>query len=277
MGDYLEVDIILDPPEPGREILIAHLAEFPFESFQETEGGLKAYIPATDWKEEYRTFLEHMTLPDTRLSFILSTIKSQNWNAVWEAGFEPIRVDARCRIRAPFHPKTDALYEIEIMPKMSFGTGHHETTCLMLRLLLDLDVEGKKVLDMGCGTGVLAILACKMNASEIYAIDIDPWGYENTLENCRRNACDSIRVELGDATRITGELHYDVILANINKNVLLGDIPVYANALDPDGILLLSGFYKEDLHDIDAMCGQVGLARAKFQEKNNWVAAKYVF
>ena len=276
-GDYTEVAISIDPPEPGREILIAHLSQLPFDSVLETEEGLKAYIPEKEWKQSYRNALEEIDIPDTRLTLSISRIKAQNWNAAWEAGFEPIQVDDRCYIRAPFHKASEAEYDIEIMPKMSFGTGHHETTFLMLKMLLEEKITGQKVLDMGCGTGVLAILACKMNAAEVFAIDIDSWSYENALENVKRNACSSIQVWHGDAALLDAQPAFDVILANINKNVLLEDVPIYASKLNPDGMLALSGFYVDDLGEIDSVCRQAGLSREKFQKKNNWVAAKYVF
>ena len=276
-GDFTEIHIVINPLEPAREILIAHLAELPFDSVLETEDGLKAYIPEKEWKQSYLSVLRDVSVPDTQLEFFISTIKAQNWNATWEAGFEPIRVDERCFIRAPFHAKSEATYDIEIMPKMSFGTGHHETTFLMLELLLEEQLFGKKVLDMGCGTGVLAILACKMNAEEVHAIDIDNWSYENTLENIRRNACSMIAVSQGDASVLSDKPQFDLILANINKNVLLEDIPTYVSKLTAGGILALSGFYSEDLADIDTRCQEAGLRREKFQQKNNWVAAKYVF
>lgn len=276
-GDYIEVHIVLDPPEPGLEILIAHLAQLPFDSVLETEDGLKAYIPEKDWQESYRNLLEQVFFPDTRLALSVSTIKAQNWNATWEAGFDPIHIDDRCTIRAPFHPRSEARYDIEIMPKMSFGTGHHETTYLMVQLLLDEEISGKKVLDMGCGTGILAILACKMKAAEVRAIDIDPWSYENTLENIARNRCESIQVIHGDASLLNTSSQFNIILANINKNTLLKDIPVYAAHLESGGLLALSGFFQDDLLDIDTACQKAGFSREKFLEKNKWVAAKYVF
>jgi len=276
-GDYFELHIRVSPLEPGREILNAHLSQLPFESVMETEDGLKAYMPEQDWKEKYRTALEEVIIPETRLSYSYTTIKAQNWNATWEAGFAPIRVDDQCHIRAPFHPKSEARFDIEIMPKMSFGTGHHETTHLMLQMLLDEKIPGKKVLDMGCGTGILAILACKMGAAEVYAIDIDSWSYENTLENTKRNSCHSIVVVQADASVLAAQSQFDLILANINKNVLLEDIPIYSEQLASGGVLILSGFYKDDLEDIDYACRQTSLMREKFQKKNNWVAAKYVF
>ena len=275
-GDFIEVHITLDPPEPGREILIAHLAQLPFDSVLETEDGLKAYIPEAGWKKNFSDILEGISIPGTRLDYAISTIRSQNWNAIWEAGFEPIQVGEHCYIRAPFHPKSTAQYDIEIMPKMSFGTGHHETTHLMLELLLDEEVRGKNVLDMGCGTGVLAILACMMKAKEVHAIDIDSWSYRNTLENSRRNTCGTIKTAQGDASILASLPKFDVILANINKNILLADIPSYVLQLNPGGVLALSGFFLEDLRDIDLKCQEVGLRQEKFHRKNNWVAAKYV-
>ena len=276
-GDYTEVKCTIKPLDPGREILIAYLSELPFESIMETEIGLMAYMPEKEWKQSYLEALEEITIPESQLTFTINRINAQNWNAAWEAGFEPIRIDHRCAVRAPFHEKSKAEYDIVIMPKMSFGTGHHETTFLMLEMLLDMQVSGKSLLDMGCGTGVLAILACKMKATEVYAIDIDSWSYDNTLENIHRNSCDSIRALQGDVTLLPALDNFDIILANINKNVLLSDIPTYASKLKPGGVLVLSGYYKADLDEIETACRQAGLTRQKFKEKNNWVASKYVF
>lgn len=276
-GDYQEVHVVINPLEPAREILIANLSELPFESILETANGFKAYMPAELWQEAYLSIFKDFDLEDTRITVNQKIIPAKNWNVTWESDYDPIVVDGRCRIRAPFHASGEEKYEIEIMPKMSFGTGHHETTYLMVRMMLDMKFKGKEVLDMGCGTGVLAILACKMGASEILAIDIDPWSYENSLENVSRNACRMIRVKQGDANLLPSAGTFDIILANINLNILLADTKAYAQCLNKGGILLLSGFYKEDLQVITAACETEGLSLENFIEKNNWVSAKYVF
>ena len=276
-GDYQEIHVIIHPLEPAREILTAQLSQLPFESILETEDGFKAYMSLANWQEAYLALFKDFELAGTRITFTQKTIPAKNWNLAWESDYEPIVVDGRCRIRAPFHPKENEKYDIEVMPKMSFGTGHHETTYLMVQMLLDLKVAGKRVLDMGCGTGVLAILACKMGASDVLAIDIDPWSYENSLENAARNDCSAIRVEQGDATLLRSDEKFDILLANINLNILLADSKTYTQSLDKAGILIVSGFYKEDLDSITATCEDLGLTLENFMEKNNWVAAKYVF
>src|SRR5690606_5037363 len=178
-------------------------------------------------------------------------------------------------VRAPFHPKTDAEFDIVIEPKMSFGTGHHETTHMMIQHLLETILEGKKTLDMGCGTAILAILAEMKGAQPIDAIDIDNWCYLNSIENAQRNNCHNINVEEGDASLLDGR-KYDVIIANINRNILLNDMNQYADCLNENGILFLSGFYEEDIPAIDECCKNLGLKLESVKKQNNWVALKYV-
>jgi ribosomal protein L11 methyltransferase len=201
-------------------------------------------------------------------------VPQTNWNEEWEKNFEPIQVDDLVSIRAPFHENPNLKYDIVIEPKMSFGTGHHETTHMMVRHLLQLDLENKKVLDMGCGTGILAIFAEMKGAKPLDAIDIDNWCYENSIENVTRNNCENISVYEGDATLLVDK-KYDVIIANINRNILLMDMKVYTNCLEAGGILLLSGFYEQDIPVIDAEVIKYGLKLEKFIQRNNWVALKY--
>jgi len=276
-GAYREVSFTIQPLVPAREILIAELSQLPYESFLETDNGLKAYIKETDFDEASLQKLNVLTLGETQIDFHTRIIPEENWNAIWEADFDPILVDDICLVRAPFHESQDVAYEIVIMPKMSFGTGHHETTFLMIGQMLGLDFTGKDVLDMGCGTGVLAILACKMGADKVKAIDIDEWSYTNALENASGNDCSGIDIEKGNVALLKSPESYDIILANINRNVLLSDIPEYASRLKKEGLLLLSGFYTEDLEQITFVCEQAGLQLENIQEKNNWVSAKYVF
>ena len=198
-----------------------------------------------------------------------------NWNEEWEKNFEPIEVDNTCRVRAPFHEYKEVQYDIVIEPKMSFGTGHHETTFMVIQHLLETDVTGKKTLDMGCGTAILAILAEMKGAQPIDAIDIDNWCYLNSIENAERNNCKHISVYEGDASLLPGRT-YDVIIANINRNILLNDMQVYVDCLNPGGTLLLSGFYEEDIPAIDESCSSKGLKLIKKHQKNNWVALKYI-
>jgi ribosomal protein L11 methyltransferase len=272
---YLEYDFTIEPTQPATDILIAELGEVGFESFVENETGLLAYILKSDWREDILEGLYILQQPGFEISWIQKEIQQQNWNAEWERNFHPITVGDRCMVRAPFHPVAEVEYDIVIEPKMSFGTGHHETTHMMLQHILDMDVQGKSVLDMGCGTGVLAILAKKKGAGPVDAIDIDEWCYLNTQENIERNDCGSIKAFQGDSSLLKGK-KYDVILANINRNILLEDIPVYAECLNSGGILLLSGFYLDDLDAISSKCGEYGLNFEKNLKKNNWISAKYV-
>lgn len=272
---YLEYDFTIEPAQPATDILIAELGEVGFESFVENETGLLAYILKSDWREDIFDGLYILQQPGFEISWTQKEIQQQNWNAEWERNFHPITVGDRCMVRAPFHPAAEVEYDIVIEPKMSFGTGHHETTHMMLQHILDMDVQGKSVLDMGCGTGVLAILAKKKGAGPVDAIDIDEWCYLNTQENIERNGCGSIKAFQGDSSLLKGK-KYNVILANINRNILMEDIPVYVECLTSGGTLLLSGFYLEDLDAISSKCAAYGLQFEKNLEKNNWISAKYV-
>ncbi len=272
---YLEYNFKIDPLQPATDILIAELGELGFESFVENETGLLAYILKSEWRDNVLDDLFVFQNPNFKISWTSKEIEQQNWNAEWEKNFHPIRVGDQCMVRAPFHKAVEVDYDIVIEPKMSFGTGHHETTHMMLKHILHTDFEGKSVLDMGCGTGVLAILAKKRGAGDVEAIDIDEWCFLNTQENIERNECANIKAYQGDSGLLEGK-QYNIILANINRNILLEDIPIYANCLKKGGALFLSGFYLEDLDAISSKCAAHGLEFEKNLEKNNWVAAKYV-
>ncbi|WGK63709.1 50S ribosomal protein L11 methyltransferase [Croceiramulus getboli] len=274
-SNYYKYAFKVEPPQPGVEILLAQLSEFPFESFEESETGLDAYIPIDQTPGDLKEQIETLDFGD--FSFILQVeeIETINWNEAWEKQFEPIEVDGRCAVRAPFHEPMAVEYEIVIEPKMSFGTGHHETTHLMIKQLLKADLNKKKVLDMGSGTGILAILAAMKGAKEVDAIDIDHWCYMNALENVERNQVSHIRIEEGDVGLLSGR-SYEVIIANINRNVLLNDIPAYAKCLPDGGTLFLSGFYTEDIPLISERCNEHGLHFSMNYERNNWVACKFI-
>ena len=272
---YSEYEFKVNPVNPGAEILIAELSELDFESFDETEDGVKAYILSALDKTDLLKDIYLLQNPEFEISYSVNLIEPVNWNEEWEKNFEPIEVDGICSVRAPFHPKPDTEFDIVIEPKMSFGTGHHETTHLMIKHLLKLDVEGLKTLDMGCGTGILAILAALKGAQPVEAIDIDPWCYENTMENVARNGVEFIEAFEGDVKLIDGK-QYDLLIANINRNILLADIPTYASCLTESGTLLLSGFYTQDIPAITEVCNQHGLNFIMNFEKNNWVACKFV-
>lgn len=257
------------------EILIAELGELAFESFTETETGISAFVQKDLWDEMILENINILHSEEFKIDYTFEEIDQVNWNEEWEKNFEPIDVDGRCHVRAPFHPKTDAEFDILIEPKMSFGTGHHETTHMMIQHLLEMDVTGMKTLDMGCGTAILAILAEMKGAQPIDAIDIDNWCYLNSIENAERNNCTKITVYEGDAALLECK-KYDLIIANINRNILLNDMQSYADCLNPKGTLLLSGFYTEDIPFIDASCTEKGLTYVKKFERNNWVSLKYV-
>jgi ribosomal protein L11 methyltransferase len=273
---FLEYRFSISPLQPATDILIAELGELGFDSFVETNNGLLAYVKKENWNSSALQNIQILSNESFRISYEVSDIEQENWNEQWEKNFDPINVDNQCVVRAPFHDKPDVAFDIVITPKMSFGTGHHETTHMMLQLVLALDFTGKTVLDMGCGTGVLAILAAMKGASSVDAIDIDNWSYLNAKENVAGNSCEQINVFEGDVSILTNQ-KYDIIMANINRNILLSDIPVYIKHLSKGGVLLLSGFYKEDLSLISKVCTANGLSFQENLEKNNWVASKYVF
>lgn len=272
---YLGYHFTVSPKELGSEVLIAELGEKPFESFIETENGFTAYIQKELWTENILNDLYLLKSTEFIISYTIEEIEQVNWNEEWEKNFEPIDVDSLCHVRAPFHPKTNAEFDIVIEPKMSFGTGHHETTHMMIQHLLETNITNLKTLDMGCGTAILAILAEMKGANPIDAIDIDNWCYLNSIENAQRNNCTKITVFEGDATLLKGK-KYDLIIANINRNILLNDMQNYVGCLNKNGILLLSGFYIEDIPAIDKSCTEKGLTYIKKFERNNWVSLKYV-
>lgn len=274
-NSYLGFHFSVEPKELGSEILVAELGELPFESFIDSDSGIVAYIQKQFWTENILDDLHILTSPEFKVSYTIEEIVQVNWNEEWEKNFEAIDVEGMCHVRAPFHPKTEAKYDIVIEPKMSFGTGHHETTHMMIQHLLETDVDGKKTLDMGCGTAILAILAEMKGAQPIDAIDIDNWCYLNSIENAERNNCNQITVYEGDADLLKGK-KYDLIIANINRNILLNDMKSYVDCLNKGGILLLSGFYNEDIPFIDASCSEKGLTYVKKLERNNWVSLKYI-
>lgn len=272
-NNYIEYDFILSPSEPWREIFLALLSEKEFDSFEETQNGLKAYILK---QNDDPAFVENTIykLPETQISYNRNEIKTTNWNEEWEKNFRPINVEDKCYIRAEFHePNPKIPYEIVIQPKMSFGTGHHETTYLIIQYLLEMNLEGKDVLDMGTGTGILAILAKMKGANYVEGIDIDEWAYTNAKENVERNKVD-VTIKEGGAEQIP-DRKFDLVIANINKNILLRDIPQYVKALQPNGELILSGLYKEDKPDILTVTKQNGLKFVDEKTKNNWIALHF--
>lgn len=271
---YLEFTI-KTADETASEILIARLSDYPFDGFSEEDGILKAYIREPDFlafEEAIQTLLD-----ESQTDYAVTEIEEVNWNALWESNFEPIAVEGKCLIRAPFHDPDPAIpCEVVIMPKMAFGTGHHATTYLMAGEILDHDFEGLQGLDMGSGTGVLAILAVRKGALRVEAIDIDEWAYANCSENIVVNHCaDRIVPLLGDATLLAGKT-YDFILANINRNILLEDMAKYVRALVPDGLLLLSGILERDIPAIKEKAESLGLEFRNQKIRNGWAVVRFV-
>ena len=260
-----------------RDLLINGLSEIGFDTFEETDSGFKAYIPIDDFNadhlegvlEEYRSMFE--------FSYDEKLIPYKNWNEVWESNFEPLEINEHCYVRATFHPaRPEFKYEIVIDPKMAFGTGHHQTTSMMMQWMLEEDFDQKTVLDMGCGTGILAILASKLGASEIVAIDYDPLCYEITLENSSLNNIKNIEVICG-SKEVIPTRKFDMILANINRNILLDQLDQYAGSLPENGSIFLSGFYEgADLDMISAKAAELGLVYKGHKTDKNWVAVKYI-
>lgn len=271
---YIEYNFTIEPRDPAAEILIAELGLFGFESFVETETGLLAYIPSEEHSEDVINEIQILKSDEFIVEYSVKTIEQTNWNEEWEKNFTPINVDNKVYVRAPFHDASTMDYEIVIEPKMSFGTGHHETTHMMIQHLLDLDLTHKSVLDMGCGTGILAIFAAMKNARPIDAIDIDEWCVENTNENIEKNNCEFISVFLGDAHLLKNQ-KYDIIIANINRNILLQDLPAYKRCLNNNGILLLSGFYTEDEPLLQSKAKELGFEFLKKFERNNWLSLQF--
>ncbi len=272
---YIGYEFTVQPIQPAVEILIAELGYAGFESFVETDNGVTAYIQKEEWYDAILNDIQILNSDEFEISYTFSEIEQTNWNAEWEKNFKPIIVDNICSVRAPFHEKPNTEFDIIIEPKMSFGTGHHETTHMMIQHILKNDFTNKSVLDMGCGTGVLAILAAFKNAKPIDAIDYDNWCYLNSLENVQRNNCKHITVLEGDASLLVNK-SYDIIIANINRNILLQDLKTYASCLYKGGILFLSGFYNDDIPIITAECEKFMLKFEEKLERNNWVSLKFL-
>lgn len=273
---YIELTLEIEPISPFSDIIMSDLGDVGFESFVDTDTGLKAYIPKSDFDENaVKRVIDNVE--NCSVTYAVEEMPDENWNAVWESTHEPVLVEDFCWVYAPFHSiNTEVKYNILIEPKMSFGTAHHSTTYMMLSFLRDEELEGRKVLDMGSGTGVLAILAKMKGAAETDAIDNDEWAYRNALENVEANGCTGINVLLGDAQLLNEKGLYDVVIANINRNILLRDMHAYIEHLNTGGTLLLSGFYEHDIPSIRQEAEKNGMAFESFRERNEWVACKFV-
>ena len=270
------LSITISPVEPGREILISDLSDIDFEGFLETENGVEAYIEEADLNfQEVELVLNRLRQADFDVICEQSVSEEKNWNEEWEKNFDPVEIKNLCRIRAPFHePNEGFRQEIVIMPKMSFGTGHHATTSLMVEYLMTTKVEGP-LLDMGSGTAVLAILARILGVEDVTAIDIDEWAFENAPDNCELNGIDDIEILMGDAS-LLGPKKFNTIMANINRNVLLEDIPKYADVLHKNGQLFVSGFYVEDLDRIKEVATRSGFNFNGNLTKDTRVSARFI-
>lgn len=273
--NYTKISFELNPDtEENREILVAMLSELTFESFDETDEFVMGYIPGESFD------LDEITGITSTLNFSVhlenEMIPDQNWNEVWEKNyFKPLLIGGRCLVRAPFHTEYEqAEFELVIEPKMAFGTGNHETTTLVAEQILNMELTGKTVLDMGCGTGILGMLASLKGAKYVTAIDIDIWSFESTVENARLNNIYNVEAKLGDAG-LLGNESYEIIFANIHKNVIINDLPAYEKVLKSGGKLFLSGFYTQDMPDVKEKAESLGLLETGFHEKNNWVV--YLF
>ncbi len=277
---YFEVTFSVQPySETAADVLSALTADIGFESFAECEGGVKAYIQQSLFDEDaLKQTIAGFPLPDTGIDYTIDEPEDKDWNEEWEKNFfQPIVIGDRCVIHSTFHkdyPKAE--YDIVINPQMAFGTGHHETTSSILAELLEADLKGKSVLDMGCGTSILAILASMRGADPVTAIDIDDWCVNNSRDNIALNRIENITVELGDASLLKGRKPFDVIIANINRNILLNDLPAYAECMRPGSEIYMSGFYTEDIPAIRSKGESLGMEFVHFREKHNWAAVKLV-
>jgi ribosomal protein L11 methyltransferase len=266
---YSRLQVVCDPD--FSEILMAEVADTGFDTFMETEKGFEAYVEMEKFDKERLQAIKEKYEGRTSLVFFQDRIQKQNWNEEWEKNYEPIVVDDQCLIRASFHkPDKKYPFEIIITPKMSFGTGHHQTTYLMIKTQMSMDHKDKRVMDTGCGTAILSVMATKLGAREVQAFDIDEWSMENGKENVEVNNCRNINLQLGKIDEVNIEGTFDIILANINKNVLLAEINRYQNFLNDGGFLLLSGFYTGDIDDINTECNKFNLHEVKRDERETW-------
>ena len=268
--EYIELNCIVEAADDYVDIVIARLSELGYEAFEETEQGVKAYVQQKLFKEDYLVDFADLLNQGVILKFSHRHVPWENWNALWESNFEPVQISDKVYIRAEFHESQISFpHEIVIQPRMAFGTGHHATTSLMMESMLDLKWNGQTVLDMGCGTGILAILASQLGAKGILAIDHDEIAVVNTNENAVINHCSTISAICGDASSIEG-LMFDIVLANINRNIILNDLQYYKSSMKENAIILLSGFYVEDAVMIKAHAVELGLSLLSENEKDKW-------
>lgn len=278
--DYIELSFSINPfNEEIADIIIAELSEIDFESFTTDDEILKAYIQEDlfDIEKINESMIINNLKENFDISFSSQKIVSKDWNAEWESNFKPLLIDDKVYIRASFHEKNPACkYDIVIDPKMSFGTGHHSTTSMMVRYILESDIENKNILDMGCGTSLLGIFASIRGAEKVTGIDIDEWAYNNSLENIELNNIKNLNVLQGDAGSLKNMESFDLILANINRNILLNDMDKYVDVLKTKGELIMSGFYTEDLPMIEEKAKELGMKYVSHKTDLNWVGVKFI-
>ena len=270
---YLSVSFKVYPPS-GIEILIAELSLLEFDLFEEKPNGLIAYIKSSEYSKNIFENVRIFNSKEFEIEFEVKKIKNKNWNEEWEKNYDPVEINERCTVRAPFHKSSKKNYDIIIKPDMSFGTGHHETTRLMIDFLFEQNLENKKICDVGCGTGILSIIAEKIGANEIDAVDIEINCVENTKENIKRNSCKKIYTKLCSSEGLLGN-NYDLILSNITLNNLKDNFKNFKNLAKQNTILIVSGFYKKDLKNVNQMLKNFGFELVEFKTKNNWAASKY--
>ena len=270
--NYIQYSFTVSPVEPGSDILIALLADLGFESFTQNDNGFDAYVQE---ELENENLIQKLSFEDFTYSYTKNLIPKTNWNEEWEKNFNPVYVDDLLCIRAHFHSITQPVkHDIVITPKMSFGTGHHDTTWLVSKTMFSIPFANTHVLDMGCGTGILAILAKKLGATKLLGIDIDDWSIENSIENANINNAYDIEFKKGDASTLPSTQTFDIILANINKNVLKKDLPTYYNFLKKEGYLLLSGFFTTDIEELKLLAQKIGFTFIESYNKNEWAVIK---
>jgi len=273
--NYIKCTFHFQETQPWREILLTYLSDIEFDSFEQKNNDLFAYIPQKEFSEEkVNEILKNLAYSE--IEFSHEKLEDKNWNAEWEKNFDPIYVEKKCIIRAPFHPKEEGFeQEVIINPQMSFGTGHHQTTYLIVKTMFGIDFENKTVLDMGSGTGILAILAEKLLCKEAVAIDIDQWAFQNTIDNIELNNCKKISVLEGGAELLTENEKYDIVLANINRNILTNDMHIYVKSMKKDAKILMSGFYTTDVQIIEKEANKNGLSLVKIYEREGWAMAEF--
>jgi ribosomal protein L11 methyltransferase len=272
---YSRLQVVCNPEYA--EILMAEIADAGFDTFMETDKGFEAYVEMEKFDRERLQQVKEKYERDAHLVFFHDRVPKQNWNEEWEKNYDPIVVEDKCLIRASFHKiKKKYPYEIIITPKMSFGTGHHQTTYLMVKAQLALDHRGRRVMDAGCGTAILSIMASKLGAADVEAFDIDEWSMINGQENAEVNGCHNIHLQQGKINEVDLTGTFQIVLANINKNVLLSEIKNYQQYLDPKGFLLMSGFYTHDADDVNTECEKYGLSEVSRDEKENWASVLFI-